>query len=129
MKRRVLTNTAIVAAAAAGLIVYGSHRADVAAQQPARPAAKAGSGAMVPQFQYDKSWPKPLPNVMKVGHVVAVSVDSRDHIWILQRPTTLKPSEMEASELGNYGNQKGPVSGCCRPAPPVIEFDQQGNMV
>ena len=87
------------------------------------------AAASVPTFAYDKTFPKPLPNSWKLGTVIGVSVDSRDHIWIIQRPSTLKNSEMEATNMSVYGGFRGPVAGCCRPAPPVIEFDQDGNMV
>ncbi len=110
----------IAAGAAAAVLVAAATWVDVSAQ--------AKPGAQVPQFQFDKTWPKPLPNLMKVGQVVGVAVDSRDHIWIVQRPGTLKPSEREAFD-GAYGGFKGAVAGCCRPAAPVIEFDQAGNMV
>src|SRR5687767_723419 len=106
------------AGAAAAVTLAGASWVQVSAQ----------SKPQVPQFQYDKTWPKPLPNQMKVGQVVGVAVDSRDHIWIVQRPGTLKPSETEAQD-GAYGGFRGAVAGCCRRAAPVIEFDQAGNMV
>jgi hypothetical protein len=121
-------NCAIVGAALV-LIAYGDyHLAGAGLPQSGRAAAST-SGALVPQFQFDKTWPKPLPNRMMVGQVAGVSVDTQDHIWIVQRPTSLKAAELEGSELGNYGGQRGPVSSCCRPAPEVIEFDQQGSLV
>lgn len=86
------------------------------------------AGLGVPEFRYDKTWPKVMPNSWKMGQVVGISVDSRNHIWIVQRPGTLKNSEREAFD-GTYGGMRGAVAGCCRPAPPVIEFDQLGNMV
>lgn len=119
MKNRVILGAAVVA-----LFAYAGFERVGVAQQAAKPAAK-----QIPQFQFDKTWPKPLPNNMKVGHVVGVSVDSRDQIWIVQRPSSLKPSEVEATAGGAYGGQAGPNSGCCRPAPEVIQFDQQGTMV
>jgi hypothetical protein len=107
--------------------------------QGARP-AKTGTGSlMVPQFQYDKTWPKePLPAQWKLGQVVGVHVDSRDNVWIIQRPGTLKNSEKEATDLATYGAPggrgnisaaSGPLAGCCKPAPPVIAFDQEGTVI
>ena len=87
------------------------------------------ANSQAPNFQFDKTWPKPLPNNMKIGQVGGLAVDSRDHIWVVQRPSSLKPSEVEATAGGAYGGMAGPNSGCCRPAPEVIEYDQQGNMV
>ena len=104
------------------------------AQQPA-PAADAGP--LVPRFKYDKTFPQPLPNQWKLGHVTGVAVDARDHVWIIHRPATLKNSEVEATDKTTYGGggntgavpNFGPLALCCRPAPPVIEFDQQGVVV
>ncbi len=127
MKRARVIGIGVVAAAVA-VSVFPR----VSAQQPAAPVRPAATRPQatgdVPQFRYDKTWPKPLPNAMKVGHVVGISVDSRNHIWVVQRPKSLKPSESEAAD-GHYGALVGAVSGCCRPALPVIEFDQDGNMV
>ena len=55
----------------------------------------------------DPSWPKKLPHGWVLGEVSGVAVDARDHVWIIQRPRT-------ASGL---------------PAPPVIEFDPEGEVV
>ncbi len=76
----------------------------------------------VPQFQVDPFWPKPLPNNWLVGQVAGVHVDKRDHIWIVHRPASL--SEREVGATSNP-----PISKCCFPAPPVLEFDQDGNLV
>lgn len=77
-----------------------------------------------PPFTYkvDPFWPKPLPNNWLIGEVNAVAVDAQDHIWILQRPGKLTPTERGAA-------LKPPLSICCIPAPPVIEFDQNGNVL
>ncbi|MGE3579736.1 MAG: hypothetical protein AB7I25_14875 [Vicinamibacterales bacterium] len=99
---------------------------------PAQPEAPAASGPLVPQFAYDKTFPQPLPNQWKLGQVTGVAVDARDHIWIVHRPATLKNSEKEATTDSTYGigqDGGGPFALCCRPAPPVIEFDQQGHVV
>ena len=67
-----------------------------------------------PVYRVDPAWPKPLPNRWLVGAVVGVAVDSRDHVWIVHRPATLQPNETRA---------------IWRAAPPVIEFDPEGNVV
>ena len=67
-----------------------------------------------PNFKVDPMWPKPLPNHWLVGAVAGVAVDSKDHVWIIHRPSTLQPNEVRASY---------------RPAPPVLEFDPQGNLL
>ena len=122
MKRTILMCAGAmgVALVAAAPIMYVS----AAVEQESAASVQRG----VPQFEYDPTWPNPLPNVMKVGQVVGISVDSRNHIWIVQRPGSLKNSESEAAD-GRYGDFTGAISGCCRPAAPVIEFDQEGDMV
>jgi hypothetical protein len=76
----------------------------------------------VPAFQVEPFWPKPLPNNWMLGQVSGVAVDKRDHIWIVQRPRSL--SEREAG-----AQQNPPYSKCCYAAPPVLVFDQSGNLL
>jgi DNA-binding beta-propeller fold protein YncE len=78
-------------------------------------------GGSVPVFELDPSWPKPLPNDWMLGSVYAVAIDSRDHVWILQSPRGGWP----------IGNQAGPRIAAAgkKPAPNVIEFDPQGDVV
>lgn len=84
--------------------------------------AAQGKAAQTPRFVVDPFWPKPLPNHWVLGSVTGVAVDSQDHIWITHRG---------ADSLGN--NEKGailnPPTGCCVPAPQVLEFDQAGNLI
>ncbi|HMF01953.1 MAG TPA: hypothetical protein VKK06_18835, partial [Terriglobia bacterium] len=68
----------------------------------------AQSAKQVPSFKVDPLWPKPLPNHWLVGAVAGVALDSKDHVWIIHRPSTLQPNEIRASHRG---------------APPVLEFD------
>ena len=92
----------------------------VAALLPvAPPAARAGEA---PAYRVDPFWPKPLPNKWILGQVAGIAVDRHDHVWIIQRPRTLTDDERAATF--NPPNAK-----CCVPAPPVIEFDQEGNVV
>jgi hypothetical protein len=85
------------------------------------PKASTASGDGIPRFEYDPTWPKlPLPNQWIFGEVGGIGVDGRGHIWVIQRPWTVIGRELAA------------VAGeaeCCRPAPPVVEFDQEGNVV
>jgi hypothetical protein len=75
-----------------------------------------------PQLQVDPFWPKPLPNNWLLGQVAGVAVDSRDHVWIVQRPASLSERELGAA-------QDPPLGKCCVAAPPVLVFDQSGNLV
>jgi DNA-binding beta-propeller fold protein YncE len=61
-------------------------------------------------FRVDPAWPK-IPNNWQFGQVASVSIDERDHVWVLQRPGTLEPLEKN------------------RAAPPLIEFDAAGNFI
>ena len=89
----------------------------LAAQAPA-----SRSSVPVVQLQVDPFWPKPLPNNWILGQVSGVAVDKRGHVWIVQRPRSLSDRELGAQ-------QNPPWSKCCRAAPPVIVFDQDGNVV
>ena len=76
----------------------------------------------IPMFQVDASWPKEMPNLWILGSVTSVFVDSNDHVWITHLPETLTPEETSAV-------QDPPIGECCLPAPVVIEFDADGNVV
>ena len=75
-----------------------------------------------PRFEVDPMWPKPLPNHWIMGNTIGVSVDNQDHIWIIHRGGSLEPKEV-------YAITNPPGSECCVPAPPVLEFDEQGNLL
>ena len=80
----------------------------------------AAQSVQAPYFEVDPLWPKPLPNHWVIGSTIGVSADGRDHIWIIHRPGSLVDNEL-ALDTG-----KG---SCCSAAPPVLEFDQAGNLV
>ena len=65
-----------------------------------------------PKFEVDPSWPKPLPNLWVTGGIGGLCIDSRDHVFILNR-RDLTDNDLDA------GHQ----------APVVIEFDPEGNVV
>jgi hypothetical protein len=75
-----------------------------------------------PRFRVDPGWPKALPHQWLVGQVCGVAVDRHDTIWIIQRPRTLTADEAGAA-------QTPPRSVCCNPAPSVMRFDPQGNLL
>jgi DNA-binding beta-propeller fold protein YncE len=76
-----------------------------------------------PRFEVDPLWPKPLPNHWVLGNVIGVSVDANDHVFIVHRNDTFD----RQTEIGAVANPK--LSECCVPAPPVLEFDPEGNLV
>ena len=75
-----------------------------------------------PSFRVDPDWPKALPNEWLVGQVCGVAVARDDTIWIVQRPRTLTADEAGASLTP-------PRSTCCFPAPSVMQFDREGNLL
>jgi DNA-binding beta-propeller fold protein YncE len=89
------------------------------------------AGVQAPRFEVDPMWPKPLPNHWVMGNVIGVSVDSRDHIWIIHRQGSLEAmEEYAAANPPGPKRRKGVVEAeCCAPAPPVLEFDEEGNLL
>jgi DNA-binding beta-propeller fold protein YncE len=74
-----------------------------------------------PRFEVDPLWPKPLPNHWLLGSTIGVWVDDEDHIWIIHRNTgTLNDNELALDKK---------VGECCTAAPPILAFDQAGNLV
>ena len=88
-------------------------------------------GSHVPQFRVDANWPKlPLPSAgdfgtplvlststgkpkpWVTGEVAGTCVDSRNHVFTVNRGNLIAPEDVEAV-----------------PSPTVIEFDQAGNVV
>ena len=65
-----------------------------------------------PKFRLDPFWPKPLPDKWLFVDVTGVCVDSKDHVFIL-----------------NHDNPTAQEEQIAVVAPPVIEFDPQGNVV
>jgi DNA-binding beta-propeller fold protein YncE len=84
--------------------------------------ATAASASQAPIFVVDPLWPKPLPNHWVLGSTIGVSVDAEDHVWIIHRPQTVEDN-FKAAALNP------PLGECCTPAPPVLEFDQAGNLI
>jgi DNA-binding beta-propeller fold protein YncE len=80
------------------------------------------AAVQAPRFEVDPLWPKPLPNHWVVGAVIGVSVDSNDHIWIIHRQGSLEAKEQ-------YATMTPKNAECCAAAPPVLEFDEEGNLI
>lgn len=87
-----------------------------------RKAAVEAAGVQAPTFEVDPFWPKPLPNHWLIGMTIGVSVDAQEHVWIVHRQGSLEPGELHAST-------NPPMAQCCAAAPPVLEFDQAGNLL
>jgi DNA-binding beta-propeller fold protein YncE len=87
-----------------------------------RTAAAQNKGAVqAPRFEVDPLWPKPLPNHWILGSTIGVWVDTDDHVWVIHRST---------ATLGNNEKTLETKQGeCCAGAPPILEFDQEGNLL
>src|SRR5262249_46378507 len=85
-------------------------------------AVAEAAGVRVRLFEVDPLWPKPLPNHWLLGNTIGVSADAQDHVWIIHRGGSLEPKEV-------YATANPPAASCCVPAPPILEFDQAGNLL
>lgn len=89
------------------------------AQRPSRAAA----ARTAPRFEVDLLWPAPMPNRWILGSTTGVTVDARDHVFVVHLTDSFTPR----TEIGLATN---PVTGeCCAPAPNVLEFDPAGSLV
>lgn len=108
----------------------------------------ASDSGRTPEFEVDPSWPKPLPNNWLIGQVGGIAVDRHDNIWVLQRARSLTGDEAGATDayvgpdgetatndegdpIDALGNPRpyGPIADCCLPAPAVMQFDRDGNLL
>jgi DNA-binding beta-propeller fold protein YncE len=94
----------------------------IALASPALSQNAQNAQSPVPQFQVDPFWPKPLPNNWILGQVSGIAADRFDRIWLVHRPSSLSARERAAE-------QKPPEAKCCVAAPPVLVFDQSGNLL
>jgi DNA-binding beta-propeller fold protein YncE len=69
----------------------------------------------------DPLWPKPLPNHWVLGSAIGVWADVDDHIWTIHRSSATLGVNEWPLELK--------TGDCCAGAPPVLEFDQAGNLL
>ncbi len=66
----------------------------------------------VPKYEVDPTWPKPLPGLMVTGRAGGICVDAQDHIFEVNRGDLQDKEKLVAT-----------------PAPPVLEYDSDGNLV
>ncbi len=77
-----------------------------------------------PMFEVDPLWPKALPNHWILGSTIGVTVGPRDHVFIFHRYGTFN----ESNEISAATDPPTALEYCV-PAPPVLEFDPEGNLV
>jgi hypothetical protein len=99
---------------AAGVLLLVQHRPVFALQSQTNVIPAVMTQMQVPVYSVDPFWPKPLPNRWILGAVAGVDVDEHDHVWLVHRPSTLQPNETRS---------------IWRAAPPVLEFDAEGNLL
>jgi DNA-binding beta-propeller fold protein YncE len=114
MTRPLLTTAGLLGAIVA--LAFGAHQADRVA------AAQRAELVDAPRFEVDPTFPKPLPNNWLLGQAIGLGIDAQDHVWIIHRPDTLSTIEAAA-------DQTPPQGTCCAKAPPVMAFDQAGNVI
>src|SRR5712691_9162144 len=114
MKRTLYRSAVVTVALGASL--------GVASTVLSRRAVVQASAVVAPRFEVDPFWPKPLPNHWILGQSIGVSVDAKDHVWMIHRQGSLEPGEIHATT-------KPQISSCCAPAPAVLEFDSDGNLL
>ena len=117
-KRNLLIGSSFIAL----LVACGVGQAVVeeAAQEQA---AAGGGGQLVPMFEVDPFWPKPLPNNWRLGRAIGVHVDDQDYVWMVHRSSATLGRQERALELDP------PEGECCAGAPQILSFDQEGNLV
>jgi DNA-binding beta-propeller fold protein YncE len=84
-------------------------------------AGSARAQTVAPQFEVDRSWPRPLPNGWVWGEVAGIAVDGSDHVWVLHRSRT----------VGGRGRRGAPPppAPAGPAAPNVLELDEAGVVV
>src|SRR4029453_8818373 len=134
------------AAALAALVLFAA-----AGHPAAEPLDSARGGqakpANAPAFKVDPNWPQEMPNHWIMGAVTGVFVDAKQHVWVTHLPETLTEEELyeepwnvvaPAAPGGGRGGaaasaapkeKPAQIGTCCKAAPPVLEFDQQGKLV
>ena len=100
-------------------------------------------GASPPSFTVDPSWPKPLPNNWRISQVRGITVDQHEQRllcitgpgpWSLVAAAGLgvagtNEDGVSVDGLGNPRVFAEQTSGCCVPAPSVMKFDMEGNLL
>ena len=87
------------------------------------PLLSQAASVKAPAFEVDPYWPQPLPNHWVLGSAIGVGVDSRDHVFVIHRRNSFN----ERTEIGAATDPK--TAECCIPAPNILEFDPEGNLV
>jgi hypothetical protein len=117
--KKLIGSRKFLTGAACAALVAGLAAAPVLLDRSAAHAQAAGD-VMVPWFEVDPYWPKPLPNHWILAMTIGLDVDKKDNVWVFHRPQTLEQKESYATR-----NE----ADCCTAAPDVLEFDPAGNLI
>ena len=126
----------VLAAMLFGAALFGTHHQLVA----------QGGAKQAPIFEVDPFWPKPLPNHWVTGSTIGLSVDAQDNVWTIHRPNTVednfKAADIKVGDARGRDDEAQPgapsarpptgaasIGKCCKVAPPVLVYDQAGNLV
>ena len=110
-------------AVVAVVVACGGGAMEAPVEEQAAAAPGDAGGVQAPMFEVDPLWPKPLPNHWLLGSTIGVDADAQDHIWIIHRASTLARNETPVLADPPFAEE------CCVPAPPILEFDPEGNLV
>jgi hypothetical protein len=113
--RKLLLSVAAASLLAAGIGPVALHQNWVGEAK-----AQTDGDTMVPWFEADPYWPKPLPNHWILAMVIGLGLDAKDNVWVFHRPQTLEQKESYAT--------RGEAD-CCTAAPDVLAFDPAGNLI
>jgi DNA-binding beta-propeller fold protein YncE len=113
--RPILYGTAFTLAAGALLVGQSVLEAKVEAQ--------AQDMVEGPLLEVDPFWPKPLPDHWLLGATIGVWVDDDDLVWIIHRSSATLHDNEKSMELDP------PTAICCQGAPPILAFNQAGDLV
>ena len=95
---------------------------NIAQQHLEQTALAVNNDRMAPQFVVDPYWPQPLANKWLLGRTIGIAIDERDHLYVVHRD---QDSMFMSQELGlDLGRAE-----CCTAAPPILEFDRDGNLI
>jgi hypothetical protein len=82
-----------------------------------RAAAQGKVTIQAPRFEVDPFWPKPLPHNWTLGNAIGIALDGNDNVWMIHRTS------------GVNNNFKTPGAACCTVAPPILGFNQAGDVI
>jgi DNA-binding beta-propeller fold protein YncE len=113
------TRTSLLVTGGALCVIMASVAAAGTLHQP----LAGGQARQVPLFDVDPFWPKPLPDHWLIGSAVGLAVDARDRVFVVHRTDSFN----RRTEIGAATDP--PTGDCCLPAPAVLSFDTDGNLL